>query len=137
MLYTGLDASGGIVGLATAPHPAGPWADQGAIFQAGGILPESATLFEHAGTVYLFYTVPYVGGHFVAGPALAGPWSSPRRLARGWAHEVWAGPGGLHTSFLRDYTVTITPLSWSLAFTPPQPIFGLEAHTLMFPLIGG
>jgi len=99
-------------------------------------IPESATIFYAHSSYYLFYH--YSGGDEVyrIGPSPAGPWSEPRTIAPGWAHEVWTGQAGLvYTSYLTSYAVTISPLTWNMAFDPPRPFIGSQVFNTILPLI--
>lgn len=165
LYYTGLDNDGGIVGLATASSPLGPWADQGAIVTSQGSMPESPTLTFHNGLYYLLYNdVSGAGlgeafrygprpagwdriydGRLVSaglgevyryGPTPAGPWSAVHPFGPGWAHEIWLGQDqASYTSFLTDYTVTIRPLNWDYFYDPPHPFIGEAVHRVFLPLL--
>ena len=139
MYYTGLDNDGGIVGLATATAPAGPWSDQGPILTEPGAMLESPTVVAYSGLYYLLYHhtgSSSAGEMYHYGPAPGGPWAEPIPLRPGWAHEVWTGlEGEWYTSFLTDYTVTIQPLLWDDAYTPARPFIGTEVHRLFVPLL--
>ncbi len=161
LYYTATDETGGIIGLATASNPAGPWRDWGTVIPpvplptSSGLMigngqnsvvnapfgpftniPESPTLFYANGSYYLFYH--YSGGAEVyrIGASPAGPWSETRTIAPGWAHEVWADQAGqVYTSYLTNYTVTISPLIWNTAYDPPRPFIGSQIFTTILPLI--
>lgn len=139
LYYTGLDTDGGIVGVATAPALTGPWSDLGAILAEPDSMLESATVAAYGGGFYLFYnhTGPSrVGEVYRYGPAPIGPWTERRPFRPGWAHEVWLGlEGDWYTSFLTDYTVSIRPLTWDDAYTPPRPFIGTEVHRAFLPLV--
>lgn len=163
LYYTAADETGGIIGLATAADPAGPWRDWGTVIDPVKLpsisredpgeaawqssaaympsriqtnIPESATIFYAHSSYYLFYH--YSGGDEVyrIGPSPAGPWSEPRTIAPGWAHEVWTGQAGqVYTSYLTSYAVTISPLTWNMAFDPPRPFIGSQVFNTILPLI--
>jgi hypothetical protein len=139
MYYTGLDLGGGIVGLATALGPAGPWTDWGPILTIPGAMPESPTLTHHAGLYYLFTTNSggsMSGGVYHYGPTPAGPWSQAYQFRPGWAHELWTGQDGQdYASFLNSYAVNIRPLTWNEYHDPPRPFVGDTIHRLHVPLI--
>jgi hypothetical protein len=135
LYYTGRDEDGGIIGLATASSPEGPWEDQGSILTiAEDPIPESATLFSYDGFYYIFYNRR--GEFYRVGASSTGPWSEEARLVPGWAHEVWTGlDAQIHTSYLTDYTVTISPLSWDDYFVPARPFIGTEIYHFMIPVV--
>lgn len=139
LYYTGLDVDGGIVGLATAPAPTGPWSDWGAVLTQPGAMLESATLTPYGELFYLFYhqtVAGDLGAAYCYGPTPAGPWTGPLPFRPGWAHEVWTGQGGdWFTSFLTDLTVSIRPLTWDELYTPPRPFIGAEVHRVWLPLL--
>ena len=136
LYYTGLDQEGGIVGVATASSPLGPWTDWGAILTLPNGMPESSTLTAHGGSYYLFYHDTSQGERFRIGPGPTGPWTDAYVFAPGWAHEVWQGQDGYsYTSFLTDYTVTISRLTWDTFYNPPHPFIGENVYHLMLPLI--
>lgn len=141
MHYTGLDTSGGIVGLATAPSLFGPWTDWGAVAGSSTSMPESAAVAEHNGLYYLFYNDSEaqplgLGEVYQYGPTIAGPWSDRVRFRPGWAHEIWTGMDGQeYTSFLSNGDILIRPLSWSQWGSPPRPIIGMLSHSVVLPLV--
>ncbi len=137
MYYTGLDLDGGIVGLATAPYPAGPWTDWGALVTDANAMLESPTLVFYGGLYYLFYNASGPEGStelYHYGPTPAGPWSTALPLYPGWAHEIWTGPDqNWYTSFLTDYSVTIRPLTWNDFHVPPRPFIGPTIYRQFLP----
>jgi hypothetical protein len=136
LYYTGSDANGGIIGVATAEHPAGPWQDWGAVMPPAPIIPESPTLFYANQSYYLFFH--YSGGAeaYRIGASPAGPWTEPYLLAPGWGHEVWADQSGQsYTSYLTSYAVTIAPLTWNQFFDPPRPFIGGQVFNIVLPLV--
>lgn len=137
LYYSATDELGGIVGLAIASAPDGPWSDQGAVLTLPGTIPESPTVVERDGLYYLFYTVPFDAGYYRVGNSPAGPWSEARRVNRGWAHEIWSGQDGYtYASFLTTYSVTISRLTWDTFYDPVQPFIGESVHHLLLPLVG-
>lgn len=136
LYYTGLDQAGGIVGVATASSPLGPWYDWGAILTLSNGMAESSTLAAHGSSYYLFYHDTSQSSHFRIGPGPTGPWTEAYGFAPGWAHEVWQGQDGYeYTSFLTDYSVTISRLIWDTFYNPPRPFIGENVYHLMIPLI--
>ncbi len=136
LYYTGLDNAGGIVGLATSTTPRGPWIDWGpVVISSNNAMLESSTLASHGGLYYLFYNEVSQGERFRIGPTPAGPWSKAEAFAPGWAHEIWQGQDGYtYTSFLTDYTVTISRLTWDIVGNPPHPFIGDNVYHVMMPL---
>jgi hypothetical protein len=144
LYYTGLDydadrkTSVGIVGLARAVSPLGPWVDQGAILKLANAMPESPTVTDYEGVYYLFYhhTGANPRGEFYRqGPSPAGPWAEARPFRPGWAHEVWRGMGGgYYTSYLTDYSVTIQRVTWDAFYDPARPFVGDTVHRIFLPL---
>lgn len=115
LYYTGADQDRGIVGVATADNPVGPWRDWGAMIQGEGGMLESPGVIEYDGWYYLFYnhTDTAIGPQIHVGPTPTGPWSAPSDLQPGWAHEIWTAPDGTWmTSYLTSYSVTIRPVQW-------------------------
>jgi len=136
LLYTGLDQVGGIVGVATADSPLGPWTDWGAILTLPDSMPESSTLVAHEASYYLFYHHVSQGEQFRIGPGPTGPWTEAYGFSPGWAHEIWQGQDGYeYTSFLTDYSVTISRLTWDTFYEPPHPFIGEDVNHLLLPLI--
>lgn len=140
MFYTGRDIGGGIVGIATATSPNGPWQDFGSIFTLDIGMPESPLIWQANGGFYLIYNRAgsgELGGekyHF--GPTPGGPWSDELPLSPGWAHEVWSGlTGQTYTSYLTNYTVTIQPLLLNTRYNPPHLFIGEQIIELFLPLV--
>jgi hypothetical protein len=130
LYYTGRDAGGGIIGMATADDPAGPWRDWGAVLTAPGAMLESAGLVDRRGWRYLHYhrVLDGAGSRWQAGPTHAGPWSAPRPLSPGWAHEFWtAADGRWMASYVVTTGVAIRPLAWDDAADPPGFFIGADA----------
>jgi hypothetical protein len=136
LYYAGRDQAGGIIGLATAPTPSGPWTDQGSLIPPlANATPESPTLARHEDIYYLFYNLAGEGGYFRSGTSPTGPWQDPLPFRPGWAHEIWQSPGqGWLTSYLTGYTVSIAPLTWAGYAQPPHPFIGLIRSRLLLPL---
>lgn len=136
LLYTGRDEDGGIVGVATAPSLLGPWHDWGATLKVPGALLESPGIFERDGWYYLVLNrvLDGSGPEVRVGPTPGGPWSAPRPLRPGWAHEFWLGLDGTWmTSYLTSYTVTVQPVAWDDLTTPPWPVIGERIWHLWLP----
>jgi hypothetical protein len=114
LYYTGRDTSGGIIGYLSAPEPAGPWTDHGAILtEPSGAMLESPGVFTTNDQWYLFY---YHSGNrreeVRRGPSPTGPWSAPRVL-QGWANEFWqAMDGSWMASYVTDYAITVRQVRW-------------------------
>lgn len=142
MYYTGRDTAGGIVGLATALSPRGPWSDWGAVVTNPSSMPESPTVTSYSGYDYLFYNDAGLGWSglgevYHVRPVQGGAWSDPLRFYPGWAHEIWTGQdGGFYTSYLTDYSITIRRLTWNEAYSPPRPFVGEIVQRVFMPLIG-
>jgi hypothetical protein len=139
LYYTGLDTGGGIVGLATASDPLGPWTDWGAVLTRPVSMPESPAVVAYGGLYYLLYNDAPPGGlgevyHY--GPTPAGPWSKARPFRPGWAHEVWlGGDARFYTSYLTDYTVSIDYLTWDSTYVPARPFIGETVYRVSLPLV--
>jgi hypothetical protein len=139
MYYTGLDMTGSIVGLATAPSLTGPWTDWGAVLTDPESMFESSALAAYGDLYYLFYHA--VGGatsgeFYRYGPTPGGPWSRPYPFRPGWAHEIWIGhDASWYTSFLTDYSITIRNLTWDGFYEPPRPLIGDEVYRVFLPWV--
>jgi len=141
MYYSGGDDVGGIVGLATAASPYGPWIDLGAMTTSEISMPENAALVERNGLYYLFYNdshPPGLGEVYRIGGSSAGPWSQPSLFSPGWAHEFFVGyDGQQYVAYVTSYELEIRRLSWIDLVFPPQPwIPGVQAYTLWLPVVG-
>ena len=135
LYYAGRDVSGSIIGLATSISPEGPWTDWGSIItpEPNAIL-ESPTIAQYGNAYYLFHNRSREGEFYQIGPSPGGPWGSSMALRPGWAHEIWQNLSGeWYTSYLTDYTVTISPLWWDTAFEPAHPTILVDK--VYFPLI--
>ena len=139
LYYTGSDISGGIIGMATASSPMGPWTDWGAILSAPSqsmAMFESPAMFVHDMYFYLAFHDTSNGERYMIGPSPSGPWTKPYTLSPGWAHEIWIGQDGrTYTSYLTNYSITISPLTWDTFFDPARILIGSNAYHFMIPLI--
>ncbi len=138
LYYTGLDQDGGIVGIATSSSPLGPWYDWGAILTltTPNAMAESVTVALHDTFYYLFYNDTSQGQRYRIGATPSGPWTEAQPFRPGWAHEVWLGQDGYtYTSFLTNYTVTISRLTWDDFYYPPHPFIGEAVYHVLLPLI--
>jgi beta-xylosidase len=138
LYYTGLDTTGGIVGLATSKSPMGPWQDWGSVISPlpNGAMPESSFVTTYDGIQYLFYNDTSQGEVVRVGGSPAGPWSAARRIYPGWAHEFWWDhSSNWLTSYLTDYSVTISSLVWDEFFFPPQPFIASEIYHQLLPTV--
>ncbi len=138
LYYTGLDEGGGIVGVATAASPEGPWQDWGSVLTLPEGIPESPTVFYRDGWYYLAYNATGAGGGpaWRVGPTPAGPWSEPRPLRPGWAHEVWqTAEGTWRVSYLTDYRVTLHSITWSTLAEPPWPVIAERLWFQWLPVV--
>ena len=139
LYYTGSDIHGGIIGLATAPSPLGPWTDWGAILSAPPLskaMYESPAIFVHDTYYYLAFNDTSRGEHYLIGPSPAGPWIDPFTLTPGWAHELWTGQDGItYSSYLTNYTITISPITWDIFYTPAHLWIGSEVFHTNLPFL--
>ena len=136
LYYTGLDIGGGIVGVATATSPYGPWMDWGSILTLSQGMAESATLVHYGSSYYLVYHDTALGEHFRIGPGPTGPWTNAHPFTPGWAHEIWQDQDGAwYTSFLTNYKVKISSLTWDTFYQPPHPAIGGDVYHLTLPLL--
>jgi predicted GH43/DUF377 family glycosyl hydrolase len=136
LYYTGSDTHGGILGMATASSPLGPWTDWGAVLSAppeSDAMYESPAIFFYANYFYLAYNDAKLGERYLIGPSPGGPWVGPFILSPGWANELWTGQDGkTYSSYLTDYTIAISPITWELFFSPPHLWIGPDLfHTLL------
>ena len=137
LYYSAYDEQGGIIGVATADSPSGEWMDWGSIIPPEpGSVPESASLFFHDSFFYLFYHLSGQPETYRIGASQTGPWLEAEVFIPGWAHEVWTGVDGYtYTSFLTDYSVSISPLSWNPYTQPPRPFIGADYYRTLIPLV--
>ena len=50
------------------------------------------------------------------------------------AHEIWQDSGGTwFASYLTNYSITIEPLDWDSAYSPPRPYIGNPLQYLYLP----
>ncbi len=137
LYYTGQDRTGGVIGVATAASPQGPWIDWGGVVgPLPGKMPESPTIASYEYNYYLFYNLSRIGEFYQIGNSPAGPWLEPVPFIPGWAHEVWRTPNGKWmTSYLTNYSVTIAQIAWKDYNNIPRPtIEGFGTRTYL-PLI--
>lgn len=138
LYYTGLDIDGGIVGMATATSPFGPWVDWGTVITplSNNAMAESATIVYFEGSFYLFYHDTSQGEVYRIGGSQAGPWGPAIGFKPGWAHEVWqASNDQWYTSYLQDYSVTISPVTWDDFFSPAKPTIGSKVYHMLLPTV--
>jgi len=137
LYYTGLDKKGGIIGLASATSPLGPWTDWGNVLEIPGGMPESSTLIRFGTAYYIFYNLSGQGEYYRIGMSPLGPWTSPEPFIPGWAHEIWQNTSGYwSTSYLTNYSVTISTLKWDFSSSPPRPlIIETNLYHQVLPLI--
>lgn len=124
MFYSGMDTTGGICGVATAPAITGPWRDYGAVLRVSHGIPESCFVVEdpEGGFVMVFNHAsqePDRGIKIARGSALLPssgqvPFTNVELLSTstangfpGWAHEFLPGtqPGELLGAALMGYWV--------------------------------
>lgn len=141
LFYTGTDATGGIVGVASAPTPYGPWTDLGPVIPPTlDHIYESATAFFREGTYYLTYheIINHVsaGTFSLISTTPGGLYTQPVSAPPGWAHEFWQdAENNWYTSYLTTYTITISPVQWLPYGDPPRPLIGEELHFFFLPAI--
>jgi hypothetical protein len=138
MYYTGRDAAGPIVGLATSFSPLGPWLDMGMTLTLPQMdsMAESPSVVSHEGAYYLLYNYTQNGEEYRIGQSMTGPWSDAFPLNPGWAHEIWAGPYGLsYTSYLQGYEVMINHIQWDNYFKPSHLFVGARLLRHFMPIL--
>ncbi len=139
LYYTGSDVSGGIIGVATATSPMGPWTDWGVILNSppqSGAMYESPVVIAHDSYFYLAYNDTSLGERYRIGPSPTGPWIGPFILSPGWADEIWTGQDRrTYSSYLTDYTITISPVTWDILNTPARLWIGSEVFHIALPLL--
>jgi sucrose-6-phosphate hydrolase SacC (GH32 family) len=124
LYYTGLDSTGGIVGLATSNSIYGPWTDTGAIYIEPNTILESPFVFEHDNNYFLTTNnVKLRRAQIHISETPIGPWSAPLIIFPGWAHEFFEVDGAIFTSYLTSYSITIDNLCWPRR-TAPFPTIG-------------
>lgn len=136
LYYTGRDQEGGIIGVASAPTPIGPWTDLGRVVTpVEGEMLESPFLVNYQGRYFLFYNLSLEGEYYRVSERHDGGFGEASPFTPGWAHELWQSvEGEWFTSYLTDYSVTINRLTW-IASDPPQPIIEWARSKLYLPLI--
>jgi len=137
LYYTGRDAAGGIVGVAAASSLAGPWRDWGPVLTEPGTMLESPTVVGANDLYYFFYNDTTEGGErYRIGFGPTGPWAEERVFGPGWAHEIWTAlDGSLYTSYLTDYSVTISRLTWDHYYVPARPFVGANVYHVLLPMV--
>lgn len=137
LYYTASDLDGGIVGVATAKSPIGPWIDHGRAAPPIEIgMLESATVLENKQVYYLFYHNTVAGEQYRSGVSPIGPWFPVETFQPGWAHELWLSEAGeWYTSYLTDYSVTIKPVVWDENFSPPHPKVSANNYQVFLSLL--
>ncbi len=136
LYYSGLDYDGGIVGMATATSPFGPWTDWGSVIAplSKGAMAESATVVSYGDHFYLFYHDTSQGEIYRIGGSQAGPWRPASGFKPGWAHEVWQdSKDQWYISYLQDYAVIISAMTWDDYFYPAKPIIGSYVYHMLLP----
>jgi len=118
LYYTGLDKDGGIIGVAESPSLMGTWSDKGSITEPDPTtMRESPFVLFRDGINYLFYNLQIA-------------------LPPGWANEFFSGMDGkIYSSYLTDFTVTISPVSWDYSFPPPHPVLSENIYNHFLPQI--
>ncbi len=124
LYYTGKDQAGGIIGVAESPSLMGTWDDQGSVIEPDPTtMPESPFVLFQDGEYYLFYNLSTIGEYYQTGTSHLGPWSEEISLPPGWANEFFPGMDGkIYSSYLTDFSVSISPVSWDRLFSPPRPV---------------
>jgi hypothetical protein len=137
LYYTGLDETGGIIGVATATSPVGPWLDGGStVTPYLGEMPESSAVVQYGNRFYLFYNSPWIGEYYRVGDSPLGPWLEASPFSPGWAHEIWLSTKGeWFTSYLTDYSITINQLIWNNGTDYPRPIIEWARAKIHLPVI--
>lgn len=133
LLYTGLDANGGIVGVATSASVRGPWRDLGAMLTTAlPVVPESPFVVQRGADWYLFYNAADGTAHQMVrwGPSPFGPWQAAQPLPFGWAYDfARTADNDLLASYLlgNGEAIGVAPVRWDDAATPPTPLVGFRA----------
>ena len=137
LYYSAYDEQGGIIGVATSDRLTGGWMDWGSVIPyVLDTVPESSSIFTHDSFFYLFYHLPSQPESYRIGASPSGPWLEPAVIGPGWAHEFWVGmDSSTYTSYLTDYSISISPLTWKPNTDPPQPFIGAIYYRTMIPLI--
>jgi len=135
LYYTGLDETGGIIGVAESTSLMGTWVDQGSVTEPDPTtMRESPFVLSRDGIYYLFYNFPTIGEYYQTRTSHLEPWSEKIALRPGWANEFFSGMDGkLYSSYLTDFTVTISPVSWDRLFSPPRPVLSENIYYQFLP----
>lgn len=138
MYYTGLDVSGGIVGVAMADRLSGPWRDLGAVLRVPPeTMAESPFVVSHANFYYLYYNATGgtgKGPRWHWAPSPFGPWQAAVGEPLGWAHDFY----NTGTAWLVSYVIgngqaiQVTTVRWNTSTTPPAPYIG---YTMYLPVM--
>ncbi len=134
MYYTGLDTSGGIIGVAMADSLTGPWVDLGATLHTGAVIPESPFVVTYQNYFYLFYHATFPGESRAVwrwAPSPFGPWQSIHPLQTGWAHDFYLSVDTWYMSYLvgNGEAIKVVPLDWDHSTSPPRP--QIDHHTFL------
>jgi len=136
LYYTGLDEAGGIIGVAESPSLMGTWVDRGSVTVSARAMPESPFVLFRDEIYYLFYNLSTIGEYYQTSTSHLGPWSEEIALPPGWANEFFSGMDGkIYSSYLTDFTVTISPVSWDYLFSPPHPVLSENIYYHFLPQI--
>ncbi len=137
LYYTGRDKDGGIIGVASAPTPLGPWKDWGRVLPpVADEMLESPFIVQHEGYYFLFYNISLEGEYYRVSARHDDDWGEAIAFTPGWAHEFWQSLSGeWYTSYLTDYSVTINGLTWVDGFEFPQPRIEWAKAKIYLPVI--
>jgi hypothetical protein len=128
LYYTGLDSSGGIIGVATADALSGPWHDRGAVLRMpDNRMPESPFVVPHAGYFYLYFNAAGDAAHAMHGPqwhwsaSPFGPWHLGAVASPGWAHDFFLSGSGWLASYVlgNGEAIGVAPLQWEQQAAQP------------------
>ena len=137
LYYTARDASGPIIGWATAVSPDGPWRDWGPILMLDkkNTMAESPMIINHAGVFYLVYNNTSRGEEYRIGFTQIGPWSSAFPFRPGWANEIWTGKDGqIYTSYVKNYAIAVDPIHLNSYYSRLLYLFDSSIQRQYFPL---
>jgi beta-xylosidase len=131
LYYSGLDTTGGIVGVASSSNLLGNWKDWGAVILTHPkTIPESPYVFEDAGVYHMFYNE--AGGK---GPVWRwsvsplGPWQKEVDVLIGWAHDLYFDKD-IQQWFIsyvlgNGEAIRVVSLNWAEGNYPPRvPLIG-------------
>lgn len=127
MYYTGLDHSGGIIGVAEASSLMGPWEDKGSVLTLSPrTVPESPFIIQRGKTFYLYTNdsgVERFGERWRSSPSPFGPWSSPVSELVGWALDFYNTGTTWYATYVigNGSAIGVTPLLWDTTTDPPSP----------------